>query len=82
MDPNDYVTRGPRKPRKGKPRGVGSQSLTSGRKQRGRGRGGARAASHRSTSQPKPLGESRRITASKVTETGASRARATLLTPR
>jgi len=56
MDPNDYPTLGPRKPRKGQPKNVRSRPSTSGRKRKGGGRGGARVASPQLV-QPTPLGE-------------------------
>ena len=58
MDPNDYPTLGPRKPRKGQPKKVRSRPLTSGRKRKGRGRGGARAASPQPIVQYTPTGDS------------------------
>ena len=57
MDPDDYPTRGPEKPRKGETKRVRSRPSTSGRKRRGRGRGGAKAASPRPTPQSTPSEE-------------------------
>lgn len=56
MDPNDYPTRGPKKPWKGGPRRAESRSTMSGRKRKGKGREGARATNRRSAPQPKPSG--------------------------
>ena len=47
LDPNDYPTRGPEKPRKGEPKKVRPRPAT--RRRRGRGRGGARGSSPRPT---------------------------------
>ncbi|KAF9651858.1 hypothetical protein BDM02DRAFT_448771 [Thelephora ganbajun] len=58
MDPNDYPTRGPEKPRKDGPKRVRSRPAMSGRKRRGKGRGGAGAASPRLTSPSGPSEES------------------------
>ena len=45
LDPNDYPTRGPEKPRKDEPKRVRTRPGASGRKRRSRGKGGAKAAS-------------------------------------
>lgn len=58
MDPNDYPTLGPRKPRKGQPKKVKPRPSTSGRKRRGRGRGGARVVSPHEVLQYTPPDES------------------------
>ena len=58
MDPNDYPTLGPRKPRKGQPKKARSRPSTSGRKRRGRGRGVARVASPQPVLQYTPPDES------------------------
>jgi len=57
MDPNDYPTRGPEKPRRDEPKRVRSRPVTS-RKRRGRGRGGSTAASPRATPPTGPSEES------------------------
>jgi len=54
LDPNNYPTRGPEKPRKDEPKRVRSRPAASGRKRRGRGRGGAGGASPRTTPPPGP----------------------------
>lgn len=50
LDPNDYPTKGPGKPRKDEQRKTRSRPTTADRKKKGRGRGGA-------TPQPAPSGE-------------------------
>ena len=57
LDPNDYPTRGPEKPRKDEPKRVRTRSA-SGRKRRGKGRGGAKAASPQPASSSVPPEES------------------------
>ena len=49
VDPNNYPTRGPEKPRKGEPKRVRSRPSTSGKKRRGKGRGGATQDTPQST---------------------------------
>ena len=53
VDPNNYPTRGPEKPRKGEPKRVRSRPSTSGKKRRVRGRGGAT----QDTPKSEPLAE-------------------------
>ena len=55
MDPNNYPTRGPEKPRKDEPRRVRSRPTTGTRKRTGKGKGGAEGSSGPLEEPPKWL---------------------------